>query len=83
MRRHQPAPPKVRKSRIDVKSVVRTYNRGRLFFDPYWNSYIRFDPQTGVVVVVDKIKDGTVKTLFQQNNPSSRWVPIKWRSGTE
>jgi len=60
--------------------VLRAYNRGQLFYDPLRKRYIRYDPQTEVVVVVTKPSGGRIWTVFE-GSPSPRWQPVRWRPG--
>jgi RHS repeat-associated protein len=66
---------------VTEDAALRAYNRGRLYYNPRTRNYVRYDPQTGVAVVVDKPSGGTAITVFE-GSPSPDWVLIPWRPGS-
>jgi hypothetical protein len=67
---------------ITESDALRAYNKGRLYYDSDSRNYIRYDPQTGVAVVVDQPTNGRAITVFE-GNPSPDWDHVPWRPGTE
>jgi RHS repeat-associated protein len=66
---------------VTVDAIIEAYKRGRLFFDPKYRTFIRYDSKTGTVVAVDKIKGGKILTIMQKDNSATRWNPVPWRPG--
>ena len=63
---------------ITERSALNTYNRGRLYYNPESDNFIRHDSKTGISLVVSKPSSGTVITVFE-GNPSPAWIPVPWR----
>ena len=70
-----------RKNDVTVDAIIEAYTRGRLFFDPKYRTFIRYDSKTGTVVAVDKIRGGKILTVMRKDNPATRWNPVRWRPG--
>ena len=66
---------------ITDAGIIKAYTKGTLYYNPSTKNYIRYDNATGVAVAVDAPVRGSVVTVFQQNNPSPKWVYVRWRSG--
>lgn len=66
---------------VTGETALRAYNQGSLFYDPKRRSFVRFDRQTGVAVVLRGGKDGAAHTAFVQSGPSSRWHHVPFRRG--
>lgn len=67
---------------VTEQLALRAYDRGRVYYDNESRNYARYDPQTGVIVIVDKPADGTAITVYE-GNPSPDWNPVPWRPGRE
>ncbi|WP_081752885.1 RHS repeat-associated core domain-containing protein [Kallotenue papyrolyticum] len=65
---------------VTEELALRAYNKGRLFYNPKTKNFIRYDPQSGVAVVVDSPSGGTAITTFE-GNISPDWVSVPWRLG--
>ena len=66
---------------VTVDAIIEAYKGGRLFFDPKYRTFIRYDSKTGTTVAVDQISGGKILTVMQRNNPAARWNPVRWRPG--
>ncbi len=70
---------RIGQGRLTEYEVYRAYCYGTLFYDPLHRSYIRRDPQTGVIATMKNI-NGTVTSVFE-GGKSPRWRPVRWRPG--
>lgn len=72
---------RIRQGRVTEAGVVRTFCFGRLFWDPLHRNYARYDYMTQTVVAITRPERGTIKTVYDDKKPPSRFEPIRWRKG--
>src|SRR6185436_3554864 len=58
---------------ITQRDTLEAYQKGRLYYYTRDGSYIRYNPRTGIAVVVTAPSNGKVITVFE-GNPSSAWT---------
>lgn len=56
---------------VTVENRIDVYNNGKLYYDPQYNTNIKF--KDGIAVSYD-IKTGQIVNVQTQNNPTSRWI---------
>jgi hypothetical protein len=66
----------LKKKGISEKRAYKAYENGKNFTDPD-GQRIKFDPKTGLAIVVDPT-DGKVITVWETDHPSSNWTQGWW-----
>ena len=63
---------------ISEREALNAYNSGRLFYDPKYKTFIRYDSKTGIAVATTQPTGGTALSVFE-GPPSPRWQHVRWR----